>query len=748
MSTIPNSPPSRPPTKLCSLKTPNFSQIPSKFSLNPTTSSSLQHQHQGHIENLHLISLCKQNKTHQALDFITQMDQSNIPVHLHSYESLLKSCAKLRDLSTGKLLHNHMHRSHKCPPVFILNRVLQTWCECGSLEDARQLFDEMPERNLGSWGVIISAYAKAGDVDKAVELFSGMESVEPDVSIVVSVLWLSGLELGKQLHSFAIKKGFAKDAKMGTAILNMYAKCGCLEDAKLVFDQLTEKNEITWTSLMVSYMNIDNSLQVLDLLLEMIILGVKLDEYVFSIILKACSSLRNETTGQQIQGYVLKLGMADNVAVGTALVDLYVKCENIESASRAFDCIAEPNAYSWSALITGYSQAGEFNKCLKLFKYLKRIDAELNPNIYTSIFQACSSVTDFILGSQTHADAIKRGLVSYLYGDSAMITMYAKCGMLNEARQVFESVKKPSDNVIWTAIIAGYAYHGNAHEALKLFTRMVSYKVKPNAITFVAVLTAFNYCGLVKEAKQCVDSMSSKYGVEPSIHHYNCMIDAYARSGMLNESFSLINNMPFEPNVMSWKCLLGGCVVHKNFELGKIAAEYVMLLDLDDTSTYVLMFNLHASSNQWEDAGLIRKMMVKRRLKKEVSCSWIYVNGKVHSFVVGDKHHLQANEIYAKLKEFEWLNNNNDEEDEGDDDVMLKRKGQVLDHSERLAIVYGLIATGEGSRITVFKNLRACNDCHEFAKRVSLATRREIVVRDANRFHHFKSGVCSCGDYW
>ncbi|KAM0031638.1 putative tetratricopeptide-like helical domain superfamily, DYW domain-containing protein [Helianthus debilis subsp. tardiflorus] len=756
MSTISNNQPPPPPNKNPSTKPPNFSQISSKVSLKPTTPKPPL-LHQGHIENIHLISLSKQGKTQQAWDFITQMHTSNVSVHLQSYDFLLKTCADFGHLSTGMLVHHHMKSFYKSPPVYIQNRVLEMCCRCGSLTDARQMFDEMSERNLASWGMIISAYARAGRIKEAVKLVSSMESVKPDVLIFVSILQAlvdsSGIRLGKQIHSVVIKHGLIGDVKMGTAVLNMYAKCGWLEGAKLVFNQMNEKNVVAWTSLMVGYMKVEKSVDVVDLFFAIINEGIEWDEYVFSITLKACAALKNKEIGRQIHAYVLKLGMAHEVSVGTPLVDLYVKCASIESASRAFNYISEPNAFSWSALITGYSQASEFDECLKIFKNLKSMDVELNSFIYTSIFQACSAITDVSLGSQAHGDAIKRGLVSYLYGESAMITMYAKCGRLDDARQVFESVRKPTDNVIWTAIIAGYAYHGNAPEALRIFNRMLSCNVRPNAITFVAVLTAYNYCGLIEEAKQCLDSMSSKYGVEPSIHHYNCMIDIYARGGLLDESFTMIKNMPFEPDVMSWKCLLGGCAVHKNFKMGKLAAENVLLLDPNDTSAYVLMFNLHASSGQWEEAGRVRKLMSQKNLRKEVSCSWMYVNGKVHRFVVGDRHHPQANEIHTKLKEFDHLRNAKREvllsaEEVGGDGVLSERKEQLLDHSERLAIAYGLISTGKGSRITIFKNLRACNDCHEFAKHVSLVTEHEIVVRDANRFHHFKSGVCSCGDYW
>nr|XP_043607792.1 pentatricopeptide repeat-containing protein At5g13270, chloroplastic [Erigeron canadensis] len=751
MASIPPPPSDNITTQSSLFKTANFT----KFSLtsnNPKTSLPLQQQQQkdGLIENLHLVSLSKQGKIQQAQNFIIQMNKSGVPITLDSYDCLLKTCTDLRFLSAGHFIFDHFRQS-SLSSVSVQNRALQMYCECSSFLDAYNLFDEMTQRNLASWGILISGYSKAGLVEEAVKLFSSMDTVKPDISIYLDILRSladsSSLHLGKQMHSLVIKNGYTNIAKIDTTILNMYAKCGCFEDARLIFDKMAEKNTVAWTCLMVGYVQIQKGKQVLDLFLEMIKEGVPLDEYVFSIVLKACALLENLAIGLQIHGYVLKLGMANEVSVGTPLVDFYVKSGALESATRAFKNISEPNDFSWSALLTGYSQAGEFDECLKIFKSLKSINAKLNSFIYTTIFQACSAVADISFGAQTHGDAIKRGLVSYLYGESAMITMYAKCGRLDYARQVFDSIQKP-DSVTWTAIIAGYAYHGNASEALRLFKSMLSYNVMPTSITFIAVFTAYNYCGLVEEAKACLDSMSSFYAVEPSIHHYNCMIDIYARAGLLNEAFETIKNMPFEPNTMSWKCLLGGCSIHKNLDMGKIAAENVLLLDPHDTSAYVLMFNLYASCGQWEEASLVRKSMALLKLRKDVSCSWISVKGKVHRFVVGDRHHPQVHEIYSKLKEFDYLKNDTKEVTLSEDDVLLERKEQLLDHSERLAIAYGLISKGKGSPITIFKNLRACKDCHEFAKHVSMVTGREIVIRDANRFHHFKSGTCSCGDYW
>lgn len=736
------------------IKAANFSQIPRWVSLKCSPPSVKTHQiQQGQVENVHLISLSKQGKLKQVHEFLILMDEAGVSVSPHSYKSILETCAKLGSLSDGRLIHDRLRRTVKDPIGFLENCVLRMYCDCGSLVDAQNVFDEMLDRNLVTWDIIVSAYAEQGVLDKAIGLFS-VSRIKPRHSIYISLLrsltGFSLLELGKQLHSHVIRNGLASNVSVDTAIANMYVKCGWLEGAELVFNQMTEKNAVVWTGLMVSYSQAGKLEAALELFTKMVKEGVQMDEFVFSIILKVCGGVEDLNMGRQIHGCSVKLGLDSDVSVGTPLVDFYVKCGSFESARLAFERISEPNDVSWSCVVSGYCQIGEFEESVKIFKLLKNKGVVLNSFIYTSIFQACAALADLNLGAQVHADAIKTGLVAYLYGESAMISMYSRCGRSDYAYQVFESLENP-DTVAWTAIICGYAYHGNAIEALSLFNRMQDCGVRPNAVTFIGVLTACSHSGLVTEGKKYLESMRGEYGVEPTVNHYDCMVDIYSRAGLLQEALELIKCMPFEPDAMSWKSLLGGCWTHRNLELGKIAAENLLQLDPDDTATYIVMFNLYASHGKWEEAAHFRWMMAERNLRKDISYSWITVKGKMHRFVVGDRHHPQTEQIYSKLEEFASSSDNAENALLTEEDVSCgspERKEQLPDHSERLAITFGLISTSRNTQIIVFKNLRACKDCHDFAKRVSMVTGREIVVRDSNRFHHFKLGKCSCNDYW
>ncbi|KAF8020910.1 hypothetical protein BT93_G1351 [Corymbia citriodora subsp. variegata] len=604
---------------------------------------------------------------------------------------------------------------------------------------------------------MISGYAQRGVLDKAFQLFSLLmdSGVGPNFSVYTSLLRSlvdsSCLEIGRQMHSHLIKTGSGLNASVGTAICNMYVKCGWLEGARIVFDEMAEKKAVAWTALMVGYTEANEQNDILHLFMKMVEEGVELDEFVFSIVLKACAWLEDLRVGRQIHGHIVKLGLESDVSVGTPLVNLYVKCACFESALLAFQKIDNPNDVSWSALISGYSQSGRVEECLKTYKSLRVMDGSLNSFIYTSIFQACSTLADINSGAQVHADAIKRGLISPLYGESALITMYSKCSNMDFASQVFGSISEP-DTVSWIAIIAEYEYHGIASEALRYFRKMQDSGVRPKGVTLVAVLTACSHSSLITEAKGYLKLMNSEYGVAPTIDHFNCMIHVYFHASLLQEVFELINSMNFDPDAMSWKCLLAGCWNHRNLELGRIASENLLRLNLDDTVGYSLLLNSCVSHEKWEEAARIRKKMMEKNLRKEVSCSWITVRGKWHRFIVGDRHHPQTKEIYAKLKEIDFPDGDSEDRslltEEDASCILPERRQQLLEHSERLAIAFRLLSSPRNSTVLIFKNLRACRDCHNFAKHVSRMAEREIVIRDSSRFHHFKLIQCSSSNYW
>jgi pentatricopeptide repeat protein len=346
---------------------------------------------------------------------------------------------------------------------------------------------------------------------------------------------------------------------------------------------------------------------------------------------------------------------------------------------------------------------------------------------------------------------VKTGFELDVVVGSALVDMYAKCGSIDEASNVFN--KMPERNIVtWTVIIIGYAQHGYAQEVLKLFSQMQDTGMKPDHVTFVGILSACSRAGLVNEGCNYFNSMSQDYGVNPRPEHFACMVDLLGRAGHLTEAKDFIEKMPFEPSISVWQSLLGACRIHGNMELGKYAAERLLELEPHDSATYVLLSNIYAAANRWDDVARVRKMMKDRGVKKEPGRSWTNVNNTVHEFISDDSSHPQAEEIYKMLQRL-----SNQMKDAGyvpNTDFVLhdiekeQKENSLSHHSEKLAIAFGLIKTPPGAPIRIMKNLRVCGDCHIATKFISKIVCREIIVRDATRFHHFKNGLCSCGDYW
>jgi pentatricopeptide repeat protein len=334
---------------------------------------------------------------------------------------------------------------------------------------------------------------------------------------------------------------------------------------------------------------------------------------------------------------------------------------------------------------------------------------------------------------------------------TAMIDMYAKCGSIDSSREIFDRMEQK--NVIsWSAMIGAYGYHGQGREALELFHMMLNSGIIPNRITFISLLYACSHAGLVDDGLQLFSLMSVSYGVRPDVKHYTCMVDLLGRAGRLDQALRLIENMEVEKDEGIWCAFLGACRIHRQVDLAEKAAKLLLSLQTQNPGHYILLSNIYANAGRWKDVAKIRNLMTKRRLKKIPGYTWIEVDNIIYRFGAGDNSHLRSKEIHEMLKSLSqklesagYVPDTNSVLHDVDEEVKL---GILHAHSEKLAIAFGLIATPDGTPIRITKNLRVCGDCHSFCKLVSAITQRDIIVRDANRFHHFKEGICSCGDYW
>lgn len=343
------------------------------------------------------------------------------------------------------------------------------------------------------------------------------------------------------------------------------------------------------------------------------------------------------------------------------------------------------------------------------------------------------------------------GLEENVYVGTSVVDMYSKCGRVEMARKAFHRIKEK--NILsWSAMIAGYGMHGHGQEALEVFNEMRRLGLKPNYITFVSVLAACSHAGLLNEGRHWYNAMRKEFGIEPGIEHYGCMVDLLGRAGCLDEAYGLIREMRVKPDAAMWGALLSACRIHKNVKLAEIASDRLFELDATNSGYYVLLSNIYAEAGMWKDVERMRVLVKTRGVEKPPGYSSVEVKGNTHLFYVGDKRHPQHKEIYAyldklleRMQEAGYAPNTGSVLHDLDEE---EKESMLRIHSEKLAVAFALMNSAQGSVIHVIKNLRVCTDCHTAIKIITKLTGREIVVRDIKRFHHFKDGLCSCGDYW
>ncbi|KAH9310683.1 hypothetical protein KI387_025718, partial [Taxus chinensis] len=703
-----------------------------------------------------LNSMCREGRITEAFDVLIEMKKRGIRIDAEAYGSLVKGCAKMKNISEGRRVHAHIRKSEVEMDVFLGNSLVNMYAKCGSLEDARQVFDKMPERNAVSWSAMIAGYAQSGEGEEAFDLFWGMqlEGIEPHQSVFVSILRvcasLADIRKGQRVHSYVIKIGMESDVYVGSGLVTMYSRCSFVQDARKVFDKVTELDIVLWSAMIAGYSQNEQGDKALEIFHQMQLAGLEPNKFTFNSVATACANLHALEQGKCIHALAVKSSLESEVSVGNSLVTMYAKCNSVDDARKLFDKIKDPNVISWTSMIAGYAQNGNGEEALKLYHKMKQAHLKPNEFTFTSVLSACATLAALEQGKEIHRQIINRELQSEVPVGNALITMYAKCGSIEEARNVFD--KMPKRNVAsWTALITGYAQHACVKEALELFERMQKAGINPNQITFVSVLVTCSRVGLVNEGRELFNAMIQDHGIMPTINHYACMVDLLGRAGYLNEAEQFINQMPVEPTVVVWRTLLGACRIHNNIELAEHAAERILEFEPEDDATYVLLSNIYAAAGEWIDVAHIRQVMKDRMVKKEPGHSSIEVKNKVHTFGARDRSHPQTKEIYAKLDELRWKINKAGYVPDTScvlHDVVEKRKECLLSyHSEKLAIAFGLISTPPNTTIRVVKNLRVCGDCHNATKYISKIVGREIVVRDTHRFHHFKDGICSCGDY-
>nr|KJB64999.1 hypothetical protein B456_010G075400 [Gossypium raimondii] len=603
-------------------------------------------------------------KLRQAIDSLYAGGQATA----EAYTPLVLECVRVNDVGQAKRLQSHMDLHCFTPnDTFLHNRLLHTYARLGKISDARNLFDKMPQRDIISWNTILSVYAKSGSV----------------------------------------------------------------ENLRALFYKMPFRDSVSYNTVIAGLAGSGFSSQALEVFLRMNREGFEPTEY---------------THEMQLGGF-----KPDDVTVSNVL-GAYFQSGLVDEAIEVFNLIKNKDKVSWTTMIVGYVQNGKEEDALNLFA--KMLAEGVKPDSFTisSVISSCAKLAYLCNGQVVHGKAILLGVDNDLLVSSALVDMYCKCGITKEAWIVFDMM--PSRNVVsWNVMIRGYAQNGQDLEALVLYEKLLQQKLKPDSITFVAVLSACNHAGLIEEGRIYFDSISKRYALVPTLDHYACMINLLGRSGCMTEAIDLVNNMPHEPNSLIWSTLLSVCAIKGDIENGEMAAKRLFELEPLNAGPYIMLSNMYATCGRWEDVASVRSLMKSKNVKKFAAYSWIEIDNEVHKFVAEDATHPQTEIIYEelgrlikKLQEAGFMPDtklvlHNVEEEE--------KFASICYHSEKLALAYGLIKNPHATTpIRIMKNIRVCGDCHMFMKLVSKVIGRPIILRDSNRFHHFVGGSCSCKDYW
>ncbi|KAF8397005.1 hypothetical protein HHK36_018643 [Tetracentron sinense] len=584
--------------------------------------------------------------------FFCEMQGHGISPDAFAYSAIIRSCIGLDCGELGEMVHAQIVKTGFSAHVVVSTSLLNMYAKLGQIEDAVHVFNTMTEHNDVSWNAMISGFTSNGLHLEAFNQFILMkkEGFFPNMNTFTSVLkavgMLGDVGKGREVHHYVTELNIESNALVGTALIDMYSKCGYLSEARFVFDMNFTNCGVNgpWNAMISGYSQGGCGEEALELFIQMCINDMESDLYTYCSVFNAISALKCLQFGRQVHGIVVKSGYDMRIlSVNNAIIDAYVKCGSLEDAKKIFKKMEERDVVSWTTLATDH-------EALNMFSQMR--DEGFTPNQFTfaSVLVGCSSLCLLEYGRQIHGLLCKARLDSEVCIESALIDMYAKCGDIIEGEKVFKRIVNP-DVVSWTAIISGYAQHGCTNKALHLFRRMEKSGIKANTVTLLCVLFACSHGGMVEEGLRYFRLMEERYGVLPEMEHYACIVDLLGRVGCLDDAMEFINVMPIEPTEMVWQTLLGACRVHGNIELGERAAKQIFSIRPEYSATYVLLSNTYIEKGSFEDGFGLRKVMKERGVKKEPGYSWITVKNRVHKFYAGDQNHPKKNGIYAKLEE-------------------------------------------------------------------------------------------------
>ncbi|KAK4754095.1 hypothetical protein SAY87_002199 [Trapa incisa] len=616
--------------------------------------------------------------------FFTRQLQSFSSQEILHYR--LQRCSSMAHL---KLLHAHIVVLGLSQENFTLGKLISFAAvdERGDIDYAALVFNRIPQPNRFMFNSLIRGYSNGSrGPSEAIAMYREMLSsgVSPNEFTLPFVLKACAVEsshwLSTLLHGHGIKLGICSHVCVQNALMNALIGFRMTSDARKLFDEIDEKSLVSWNSMIGGYSRAGQTMEAFNLFRRMKEFRVGPDEITFVSLLSACSQARDSDLGMLVHLFIEMTGVQADLILRNALLDMYGKCGHLDSAEKIFRQTPEKNVISWTSLVTAYArhgciksarelfaqmpirnavswnslisaylQNGQFGEVLSLFEEMQ--DSGFIPDEATlaTVLSACAQIGDIATGKRIHAYACETNLIALPIAlANSLIAMYAKCGEVATALDIFREVQC-KNLVSWNIAMGCLALQGCGAEAIELFREMEALGIQPDGITFTGLLTACSHSGLINLGRYYFERMMSVHSIPPEIEHYACMIDLLGRGGLLEEAIMLVGTMPMRADIVIWGSLLGACRIHKFAEMGRVLLKQLLELLPHSSGLCVLLSNLYSEAGRWEDRRKIRKIMNDTGVAKCDAISYIEIDGLVYEFMVDDRRSRWPNSIYPVL---------------------------------------------------------------------------------------------------
>lgn len=666
---------------------------------------------------------CRMGFFENALLGFCEMVENGFEADNFVVPNVLKACGGLLSIEFGKGVHGYAVKMGFEECVFVASSLVDMYGKCAALEDARKVFDSMPERNVVTWNSMMVSYAQNGMYEEAICVFCDMrtEGIQPTVVTMVSFFSatanLCAIEEGKQGHSIAILNGLDVGNILGTSLVNLYSKTGLIKEAEKVFGKMPKKDVVAWNLVVSCYLQNKEIEKTINLCRDMLLKGLKFDSVSLTLITTCAGDSENLKLGKEVHSQCIRNNLVFDVLVASSIVDMYAKCNKIHDARRVFSSVrakdlvlwntllaayaelgssgetlrlfyqmqlegVPPNVVSWNSvilaflrngqvkeamvsfsemesfgieanlithtiLITGLVQNGFVDEAITIFQEMQEKGIKPNSVSIVGILSACKNRASLQLGKAIHGYVCRHEMQMNVVLATSMVDMYAKCGNINQAKRVFDmiSIKELS---LYNTMISGYALHGCTSEALDLFKQLKNEGIEPDSITFTNVLSLCRHSGLITEGLETFVNMITVHGLTPSMEHYGCVASLLSKCGNV-EAFRLVQNMPFKPDSHILGSLLVSCREHNETDLAKYLTENLAKIEPNNSGNYIALSNTYAANGMWDEVSSLRSLMREKGMKKSPGCSWVQIGKEVHVFVANDSSNAQSEAIYSIL---------------------------------------------------------------------------------------------------